>query len=51
MAWAQVKKKPYAAYDLCPRPMAWAQVINTIIIPLLRHFTMFGQENAQNMRR
>ena len=21
------------------------------IIPLLRHFTIFGQENAQNMRR
>ena len=20
------KKKPYADYDLCPRPMAWAQV-------------------------
>ena len=27
MAWAQVKK-PYADYDLCPRPMAWAQVKN-----------------------
>ena len=29
MAWAQVKKKkkkPYADYDLRPRPMAWAQV-------------------------
>ena len=32
MAWAQIKKKkkkkkkPYADYDLCPRPMAWAQV-------------------------
>ena len=24
---------------------------NIIIIPLLRHFTIFGQENAQNMRR
>ena len=28
MAWAQVKKKPYADYDLRPRPMAWAQVKN-----------------------
>ena len=26
-------------------------VINIFIIPLLRHFTIFGQENAQNMRR
>ena len=26
MAWAQVKKKPYADYDPCPRPMAWARV-------------------------
>ena len=25
--------------------------INLIIIPLLRRFTIFGQENAQNMRR
>ena len=25
--------------------------ITIIIIPLLRHFTIFGQENAQNMRR
>ena len=25
MAWAQVKK-PYADYDACPRPMAWARV-------------------------
>ena len=21
------KKRPYADYDLCPRPVAWAQVI------------------------
>ena len=28
MAWAQVKK-PYADYDLRPRPTAWAQVINS----------------------
>ena len=27
------------------------RVINSIIIPLLRHFTIFGQENVQNMRR
>ena len=27
------------------------QQINNFIIPLLRHFTIFGQENAQNMRR
>ena len=26
MAWAQVKKKPYADYDSRPRPMAWARV-------------------------
>ena len=27
MAWAQVKKKKtYAEYDPCPRPMAWARV-------------------------
>ena len=25
--------------------------IYTFVIPLLRHFTIFGQENAQNMRR
>ena len=25
--------------------------ISVVIIPLLRHFTIFGQENAQNMRR
>ena len=25
--------------------------IKNFIIPLLRHFTIFGQENAQNMRR
>ena len=24
---------------------------NQIMDPLLRHFTIFGQENAQNMRR
>ena len=27
MTWARVKKEPYAFYDLCPWPMAWAQVI------------------------
>ena len=26
-------------------------LIYYFIIPLLRHFTIFGQENAQNMRR
>ena len=25
--------------------------IKTFIIPLLRHFTIFGQENGQNMSR
>ena len=25
--------------------------IRSFIIPLMRHFTIFGQENAQNMRR
>ena len=24
------KKKPYADYDLCPQPMAWAQVISSV---------------------
>ena len=27
------------------------KLITIIIIPLLRHFTIFGQENAQNMSR
>ena len=27
------------------------QLVSLVIIPLLRHFTIFGQENAQNMRR
>ena len=26
MAWAQVKKNPYADYDACPRPMASYQL-------------------------
>ena len=25
-AYRNVRKKPYADYDLCPRPTAWAQV-------------------------
>ena len=29
--------------------VTWSIIL--IIIPLLRHFTIFGQENAQNMRR
>ena len=39
MAWAQVKKKkkkkPYADYDLRPRPMAWAQVITGSFVHML----------------
>ena len=30
---------------------AWQRKVNGIIIPPLRHFTIFGQENAHNMRR
>ena len=42
-------------YEVFTGKLTWyytgVYIINIFIIPLLRHFTIFGQENAQNMRR
>ena len=31
--------------------LSFLEFLSSIIIPLVRHFTFFGQENAQNMTR
>ena len=36
---------------LCLRQPSFYDEISALSIPLLRHFTIFNQENAQNMRR
>ena len=38
------KKKPYADYDPCPRPMAWARVKNPTQIMTRAHGLWPGHE-------
>ena len=37
-------------WSFCGKPVNDVDIVR-LFIPLLRHFTIFGQENAQNMTR